>query len=60
LGRLQREKENNKDTNENIQSEERKLVKIRETLQGADEEVKITEGQVAILAHQLSAFATEL
>lgn len=26
----------------------------------ADEEVKVSEGQVAILANQLSAFATEL
>ena len=29
-------------------------------MQSADEEVKVSEGQVAILANQLSAFATEL
>lgn len=36
------------------------MIKIRETLQGCDEDVKVSEGQVAILANQLSAFATEL
>lgn len=57
---LQREKENTKDTEGQIQAEERSLIKIRESLQSADEEVKVSEGQVAILANQLSAFATEL
>ena len=60
LGRLQREKETNKETEGQIQAEERQLIKIRESLQGCDEEVKVSEGQVAILANQLSAFATEL
>lgn len=60
MGRLSREKETNKKTEENIQGEERQLVRIRESLQGCDEEVKVSEGQVAILANQLSAFATEL
>ena len=60
LQRLQREKETNKETEGQIQAEERGLIKIRESLQSADEEVKVSEGQVAILANQLSAFATEL
>ena len=36
------------------------MIKLREELQGEDEHVKASEGQVAILANQLSAFATEL
>ena len=60
LQRLQREKETNKETEGQIQAEERQLIKIRENLQKEDEEVKVSEGQVAILANQLSAFATEL
>ena len=41
---LQREKENTKDTEGQIQAEERSLIKIRESLQSADEEVKVSEG----------------
>ena len=36
------------------------MIKQRQTLQSADEEAKVSEGQVAILRNQLSAFATEL
>jgi len=51
LKRLQREKDTNKETEGQIQAEERSLIKIRESLQRQDEEVKVSEGQVAILAN---------
>ena len=59
-GRLEREKESNKETRSAIVVEERGLVVTREKLQKADQETKDTEGHVAILRNQLSAFATEL
>jgi uncharacterized protein (DUF3084 family) len=60
LGRLQREKETNKETEASILSEERSLIKIRESLQAEEANVQASEGQVAILENQLSAFATDL
>ena len=48
-GRLEREKESNKETKGAITAEERQLVVTREKLQKADQETKDTEGQVAIL-----------
>ena len=59
-GRLEREKESNKETRSAIVVEERGLVVTREKLQKADQETKDTEGRVAIKRNQLSAFATEL
>ena len=60
ITRLNREKETNKATENDIQNEERNLIKSRQTLQSSDEEAKAKEGEVAILKNQLSAFATEL
>ena len=48
-GRLEREKESNKETRSAIVVEERGLVVTREKLQKADQETKDTEGHVAIL-----------
>mmetsp|Transcript_47153 Transcript_47153/g.63946 ORF Transcript_47153/g.63946 Transcript_47153/m.63946 type:complete len:263 (-) Transcript_47153:1749-2537(-) len=58
--RLAREKENNVGVEHEIQTEERKLTKIRESLARSEEDRKNIEGEVAILRNQLSAFATEL
>lgn len=52
--------ENNRSTESEIASEERKLVKIREAIARLDEERSALEGDVAIQSNQLSAFATEL
>lgn len=60
LGRLQREKETNKETEGQIEAEERQLIKIRESKQSEEADVNAIKGQVAILENQLSAFATEL
>lgn len=58
--KLNREKENNKETDSSIAAEDRQLVKIRESLAKHEEERKNLEGEVAIMRNQLSAFATEL
>ena len=58
--KLEREKENNKDTESSIAFEERQLTKIREVLSRSEEDRKNLDGEVAILRNQLSAFATEL
>lgn len=58
--RLEREKENNRGTEGQIQVQERQLAKIREALARSLEEQKNLNGEVTILRNQLSAFATEL
>ena len=58
--KLDREKENNKELESNIGTEERQLTKIRESLAKFEEERNNLEGEFAILRNQLSAFATEL
>ena len=60
LAGLEREKENNRGTESNIQTEERTLTKLREQLAKDEDQKKQIEGEVAILRNQLSAFATEL
>lgn len=58
--KLEREIDNNKETESNIAGEERQLAKIRESLAKNEDERKNLEGEVAILRNQLSAFATNL
>jgi septal ring factor EnvC (AmiA/AmiB activator) len=48
-GKLQREKENNSELSDNIESQERVLTKLRETLTRSESDRKNLEGEVAIL-----------
>ena len=57
---LQREIDNNKVTNSQIESKQRQLTKLREEIQQLDKDKENLEGEVAIQRNQLSAFATEL
>lgn len=58
--RLNREKDNNRATEGEIQTQDRELAKLREKLTRATNDKKSLDGDVAILRNQLSAFATEL
>lgn len=58
--RLEREKENNRATENDIQAQDRLLAQIREKLSKKTEEKESLNGEVQILRNQLSAFATEL
>lgn len=58
--RLERDRKNNKDQQEAIIAEERKLAIQREKNSKIERDKADLEGEVAILRNQLSAFATEL